>query len=204
VPVTASVDAAERRRAAHLARPRVRGGLVGLGAGARRRRPRPVLPFGLVAVLLVVVRGGDDHGPAGGGDGPGDAVPDRDARRQLTRWQPEGRLALEAAAVGAEQQHAAGAALPRPDGRLQHHGEQPRQVVGGGEGLAEAGGRPRQLADLAGGADRRRRAGEVAPGDRVRLLHQLAQRLGDEAGEQRAQQRRHRAEGERQQGQQDR
>jgi hypothetical protein len=109
---------------------------------------------------------------------------------------------------GGERQQAARLGPPGLDGRLQDHRQQLRQVVGRGEGLAEAvhgagqlvaagpkGAQvlaqldahalegPGELTDLAAGADARRGAGEVAPGDRPGLGGQLAEGAADHPGQ---------------------
>jgi hypothetical protein len=109
------------------------------------------------------------------------ALADRDPIGRVSMGQAVGGLADQGGAVGGEQQQAARLGPPGLDGRLQHHRQQLGQVVGRGQGLAEAvhgagqlvaagaqGGQllaqldphalegPGQLAHLAAGADGRR------------------------------------------------
>ena len=166
----------------------------------------------------VAGRAGQDHGPAVGRDRPGDPLADRDPLGRVALGEAVGGLADQGGAVGGEQQQAARLGPPGLDGRLQHHRQQLGQVVGRGEGLAEAvhgagqlvaagpqGAQvlaqldphalegPGQLAELAAGADARRGAGEVAPGDRPGLVGQLAQGPADQPGQDRAEQGGHQA-----------
>jgi hypothetical protein len=75
-------------------------------------------------------RAGQHHRAAGGGDGPGDALAERDALGRVALAQPVDGLADQGGAVVGEQQQAAGLGAAGLDRRLQHHRQELGQVVG--------------------------------------------------------------------------